>query len=442
METQIREALREKLILGMTRPFPAFTRRRVVMHQIPGKAQAVIGMRRAGKTTFLHQIMADRLTAGTPRERMVYLNFEDERFAGITTADLTWLLEEYYCEQPAARDNERVLWCLDEIQLVSGWESFVRRIMDSEQVDVFLSGSSARLLSKEVATAMRGRALDVIVHPFSFREALDHAGIIPPQGRSVTTSQRSVMEKAVGDYLVSGGFPEAQGLDSAARHALLQSYVDVALLRDVVERHSVANVTALRFLVRHLMANPGRPFSVPKIHGLLTTQGIAVAKNTLHEFIAHLEDAFLVRGLWMEADSERQRMVNPRKSWPVDSALIPIYDRSGKPNTGHALETAVLIELERRRAAVTWVKAPDSGEVDFLARFPDGRETLIQVCASAAAPDTARRELSALHSAATRHPRATLLLITLTGREITVPIPDGIQAIPAWRWLLEDGMDG
>jgi predicted AAA+ superfamily ATPase len=441
MEPQFREALREKLIAGMTEPLPALTRRRVVMHRLPGKAQAVIGMRRAGKTTFLHQVMADGLAAGSPRGHMVYLNFEDERLAGISTADLTWLLEEYYREQPGARGQHRVLWALDEIQLVPGWESFVRRVMDSEVVEIFLSGSSARLLSKEVATAMRGRALDVIIHPFSFWEALDHAGISPPAGRTVTTAGRSVMENAVSEYLVRGGFPEVQGLATAPRQALLQSYVDVALLRDVVERHHVANVTALRFVVRHLMANAGRPFSVPKIHGLLSTQGIAVAKNTLHELIGHLEDAFLVRSLWMEADSERQRMVNPRKSWPVDPALIPLFERSGKPNTGHALETAVLIELERRRAAVAWVRVPDGGEVDFLARFHDGSECLIQVCASAAAPDTARRELAALQSAAVRHPRARLLLVTLTGREITVPIPAGIETIPAWRWFLDDEMN-
>ena len=92
---------------------PAMTRRRVLMHLIPGKAQAVIGMRRAGKTMFLHQVMADRLAAGMAREWMVYLNFEDERLAGLSTSDLTWLLEEYYREQPAARGAARVLWCLD-----------------------------------------------------------------------------------------------------------------------------------------------------------------------------------------------------------------------------------------------------------------------------------------------------------------------------------------
>ena len=124
----------------------------------------------------------------------------------------------------------------------------------------------------------------------------------------------------------------------------------------------------------------------------------------------------------------------------MDPALIPLHDRTGRANTGHALETAVLVELERRRAAVTWVKTPGGGEVDFLARFPDGREALIQVCADASAPETAEREIAALLSAATRHPRAELHLLTLTGREVSVPISDSIRTAPAWRWLLDDGM--
>ena len=109
------------------------------------------------------------------------------------------------------------------------------------------------------------------------------------------------------------GFPEAQGLDTAARHQLLRDYVDVAVLRDVVERHAVGNVTGLRWLVRQLLGNAGGSFSVEKFHGALKSQGIAIARDTVHQFLGYLDDCFLVRVVWMEAHSERQRMVNPRK---------------------------------------------------------------------------------------------------------------------------------
>ena len=166
--------LQEKLAIGTSQELPVLTRRQVPMTLLSGKAQAVIGMRRAGKTCFLFQQMQERLEKGIPRERMVYLNFEDERLPGLEADALTFLLDEYYRTHPGVRGRDKVMICLDDIQLVKGWESFVRRILDSEKLEVFLSGSSAKMLSQEVATSMRGRALEVIIHPFSFRELLAH----------------------------------------------------------------------------------------------------------------------------------------------------------------------------------------------------------------------------------------------------------------------------
>lgn len=432
-------ALQEKLALGTSQDLPVLTRRQVPVTLLPGKAQAVIGMRRAGKTCFLFQQMQERLNQGVPRERLVYLNFEDERLPGLEAEALTFVLDEYYRTHAGVRGRGKVMLCLDEVQLVKGWESFVRRVLDSEKVEVFLSGSSARMLSQEVATAMRGRALEVIVHPFSFREVLVHQNVpVPEDATALTPAQRSRVEKALADYLGGGGFPETLGLPANARSQLLQSYVDVAMLRDVVERHQVSNVAALRFLVRHLLANAGSPFSVQKIHNFLTSQGMPVAKNTLHDLLAHLEDAFLVRTVWMEASSERQRMVNPRKAYPIDTALIALYERTGRANIGHALETLVLLELERRRSTVTWVRTPSGYEIDFLARHADRRQELIQVCADASDPETAERELRALRDAAAVFPKAFCTLITLhhTGFP-RLPLPARTRVVTAWQWLLE-----
>ena len=159
----------------------------------------------------------------------------------------------------------------------------------------------------------------------------------------MTGRARSRLERALLDWLEAGGFPEVQGLDAATRRRLLRDYVDVAMLRDVVERHSVRNVAGLRWLVRHLPGNAGSPFSVEKFHGALGSRGIAVARDTLHRLLSCPGDCFLVRILWMESASERQRMMNPRKAYPVDPGLIPVFDRTGRANTGHALETVVRV---------------------------------------------------------------------------------------------------
>ena len=349
---------------------------------------------------------------------------------------LALLLEEYYRRFPGVRGRETVTWCLDEIQQVPGWERFVRRLLDTEKVEIFLSGSSAALLSREVATSMRGRGWEVVIHPFSFTEFLRHQGNqIPADVNAVTPAERSALEHSLEHYLQVGGFPEAQNLGAADRYELLLRYVDVAMLRDVMERHNVSHVAALHWLVRQLLGSPGGLFSVERFYARLKSQGLAVSRDTLYALVRYLEDSFLVRTVWMEADSERQRMVNPRKVYPVDPGLIPIFDQTGRADRGHALETAVRVELERRRMGVTYVKTKDGFEVDFLARRPGAEPMLIQVAAELDDTAVREREVRALLTARREHSRASMQLVTLTP-EAASGIPDTVNVYPAWRWLL------
>lgn len=433
-----RSRLVEALADSLTGAIPEGTRRRVYGPvALPEKATAVIGMRRSGKTTFLHQIRRERFAGGVGRERLPFVNFEDERLAGLAADDLHVLIEEYYRRYPAFRQQETVVFCLDEIQVVPGWERFVRRVLDTEKVEFYLSGSSAALLSREVATAMCGRAWEVVIHPFSFEEALRHRGHpVPERPGFLSARERSAVEHAFLDYLGVGGFPEAQGLEDAVRLKLLGDYVDVAMLRDVMERHEVSQVVGLRWMVRHLLGNAAGKFSVEKFYSALRSQGLAISKDTVHELMRHLEDCFLVRTVWIEADSERKRMVNPRKAYPVDSGLIPLFDRTGRRNTGHALETAVLIELERRGRAVTYVRTPEGHEVDFLARNATGETELLQVSSDPSDAVTAEREIRALEEAGRLYPKAVRRLLTVTQDAVPADLPASILAQPAYEWLL------
>jgi predicted AAA+ superfamily ATPase len=279
--------------------------------------------------------------------------------------------------------------------------------------------------------------METLVLPFSFREYLRHAGTEPAATADRwTKSTRSALEKRLREYLAAGGFPEAQGVSQRDRMDLLRGYVDTALFRDVVERHAVSNPVALRWMVRHLLGHAAGTFSVQKFYGDLRSQGIAVAKDTLHAYVGYLEDAFLIRTLPIAADSERRRMVNPRKAYPVDPGLIPVYDRAPRGNEGHALETVVALELERRGAEAAYVRTREGFEVDFLARFPDGAEELIQVCADLDTAGTRDREVRGLLAAAGEHPSATLHLVALAAARIR-PLPNDIRLHPATDWLLQ-----
>lgn len=433
---QMKELIRQKIVDSLTAPIPIFTRRDIHIPNVRGKALAVIGMRRTGKTTFLWQILNDRISRGEPRVALLYFSFEDERLAGMQSSDLQIIVEEYYQLHPRLRDKASVVFFLDEIQVISGWEGFVRRLLETEKIEIYISGSSARLLSREVATSMRGRAMEALIHPFSFREYLRHLGEEPQtEPRRLTKAKRSAFEKHLREYLSNGGFPESVGISTRDRFDLLRGYVDSVLLRDVIERYEVTHPVALRWMVRHLLANAAGNFSVNKFYGDLKSQGIAIAKDTLHRYLGHLEDAFLIRTVSIASGSERRRMVNPRKVYPVDPGFIPLFDVSGRRNIGHSLETCIMIELERRGAEISYIRNKTGTEADFLVLYPDGRRDIIQVCVDIDSTITLERELRGLIDARSEYKNAIPHLIVLEANQ-TYDIPEFVKLHIASDWLL------
>ncbi len=434
--------LNEKLNAALAPVSPdVLTLRDARLPVVPGKVHAVIGMRRAGKTTFLRQLLDER-RAAVPPERAIYLSFDDDRLAGVDVEQMGFLLEEYYRRHPSLRGREIVQWLFDEIQLVPGWERFVRRVLDSERVEIAVSGSSARMLSREVHTSLRGRGMATVIRPFSFREFLRHRGEEPAkEPRRWKPAERSLMEKRFREFLVEGGFPEAQGLPTGLRIELLQGYVDTVLFRDVVERYGISQVAALRWLVRQCLRNPARSFSVHRLHQDLKAQGHGVAKDAVHAMLGHLLDAFLLSAVPLATDSERKRNSNPRKLYPADPGLIKAFDASGRANLGHALETVVLNELERRGAEAGYLKTGDGLEVDFLARHPASGEELIQVCADPSAPATLAREMRALTVAAKEHPRSKRRLLVLDRDALARVSAPGVEVQPVYEWLLTTLVD-
>jgi uncharacterized protein len=315
------DELLERIIIDFhERELPPLTPREIRLPWLPRKVDSVMGMRRSGKTWFLFQVAAERIAQGHSKESVLYLNFEDERLQPLDAQDLHRVLDVFYRLHPALRDEECV-FLFDEIQVVPGWERFIRRVVDTENVRICVSGSSAKLLSHEIASSLRGRALATEVFPFSFAEALRHQGLDVPNPRRVGSALRARLENRLRKYLLEGGFPEVQGLDDHLRRRVLQDYVNVVILRDVIERHRVASPVPLRHLTRHILHAPAELLSVNKLYNDFRSRGIAVSKNTLHELLEHLTEAFLVFTVPIHTSSERARQVNPRKVYPVDPGL-------------------------------------------------------------------------------------------------------------------------
>ncbi|HEY2291243.1 MAG TPA: ATP-binding protein [Thermoanaerobaculia bacterium] len=438
MEGQISlEELIDRLIADFQeRDLPRVTPRDLSLPGLPSKADVVVGMRRSGKTYFLYQQIESQLANGTDRSRLLYLNFEDERLLPLSAADLSRIPEAFYRRIPANR--EQLCWFyFDEIQNVPGWETFIRRLLDTEKVALILTGSSARLLSREIATSLRGRSLSTEILPFSFAESLRHEGVGLPETWPPGAKARSLLEHRLERYLESGGFPEVQGITQNLQVRVLQEYVDVVIFRDVVERHGVDNLPALRYLERKLLASPAGKFSVNKLFNDFKSQGMRVGKDTLHEYLAYLEDSFLLSTLTVASSSTRVRQSNPRKCYPIDPALSAALSFRASGDFGHLLETAVYLELRRRGRSLAYVATRSGYEVDFLAEGPRGIRELIQVCADLADPQTLQRELRALEEGMkeTACERATLVTLREEGSIEVAGHP--VRIVPAWRWLLE-----
>jgi len=428
------DALLEQLIVDFhERPLPMPTHRDVELPALSGKIDAVIGMRRTGKTWFLFQAMNHYLEQGAPKEAMLYLNFDDERLLPMTANELGRIIETYYRLFPGHRDRTCYFF-FDEVQNVSGWEVWLRRLVDTERVQIAVTGSSAKLLSREIATALRGRSLSTEMFPFSFRETLAHEGVGDISTSRPGAKKRALLENRLRRYLLNGGFPEIQSVTDNYRIRILQEYVDVVILRDIVERYQVSNILPLRALIRHLLAAPATLFSVNKFYNDLKSQGLACGKNTLHEYFAYLKDAYLIYPVSIHSRSERAKRVNPRKVYVIDTGLANAFLHQPQSDWGRLLENFVFMELRRKGLDIEYYRTGNGLEVDFITTDQSGLQTLYQVSLELRDNRTYEREVNAL-STAMQETGITRTMIVSLDTEKRIETDAGvIDVIPAWLW--------
>ena len=418
------------------RTLPELMPRHQHMIWVEGKANVVIGMRRAGKTWFCYQKMHELLTEGIPKERLLYLNFEDERLLPFAAQDFQLVLETYYRKFPDFKDKRCYLF-LDEVQRIEGWDKFVRRVLDTEDLSICITGSSSQLLSSEIATSLRGRSLTTEIFPFSFEEFLSFNKVTLDSPQRFGSKSRATFQNMFGQYIRIGGFPEVQTLDDELRRQVLRNYLDVVILRDVVERYSIGNTPALRALIKHIMSAPATRFSLNKFYNSLKSQGIACSKNNLYDFMEYLTDSFLVYQVPIHARSERVRRVNPQKIYVIDPALLEAMTYRPTSDLGAVLENLVFMYFRRKGIRPEYYITERGNEVDFVVA-PEGRKErqLIQVCWEIHDPVTRKREVDALVEAKKELGLKKGTIVTWLDED---PSVEGVAILPAWKWLLTEG---
>lgn len=403
--------------------------------EVTGKADVVIGMRRVGKTWFCYQKIRDLVASGIKKDRVLYLNFEDDRLLEFNVGHFQEILDVYFGKYPEHRHTQ-CFFFFDEIQRIDQWEVFIRRLLDTENIQIFITGSSSKLLGSDIATGLRGRSLPIEIFPLSFEEYLRFHGLLSERPKTFGSTTVSLLRKSIKDYLEVGGFPEVQTLERNLRNEVLQGYIDSVLLKDIVERHKIGNVLVLKHLVRHIMGASGGQFSVNKFFNTMKSLAIKCTKNSLYEYLDHLTDAFLFYRVPIHGRSERSRLIHPAKIYTIDTGLLNAMTVRNSEDYGRLLETMVYLHLRRRNDDVEYVVSKDGRETDFLARKRiSGEAQLIQACWEMSDKKTFARELAGLKSAMED---LSVFSGTIVTWDDEAEIAENVRAIPVWKWLLEN----
>ena len=409
--------------------------RRLKIKTVPGKATVCIGVRRSGKSTYLFQIIKRLIDKGVPRENILYLNFFDDRLYNLSRVGLGVITEAYYSIYPEKKNTEVVYCFFDEIQVVEGWEPFVDRLMRTEKCEVYLTGSSARMLSKEIATQMRGRALSWEIFPFSFREFLDYKKIEVTE--HLSSKKQLLVRKAFEKYWETGGFPEVIGLDRNMRVMIHQEYFQTILFRDLIERYDISHPKALVDLAHWLIDNTASLYTINSLTRYLKSLGHKVPKSTVSEYMDWFEDAYFLFTVRIFDASLARRNTNPKKIYCIDHALVTSVASGILVNTGHLLENLVFTALRRLTPNIWYCKTKNGREVDFLVQTRDRSRMLVQVCESLTDPKTRKREVTALAEAMAEYGLKRGTVVTRSEEDVIDVSAGRIKVAPAWRFLLD-----
>lgn len=420
------------------RDLPAFTRRQINLSCPENKIRCLTGIRRSGKTFVFYQLIADLLALGVEKERILYINFEDERLLPLPSSGLSAILNAYYETFPAHKKNKVHIF-FDEIQNVPNWEKFIRRIFDTENVHINLTGSSSQFLSRELATALRGRTLAYEVFPFSFAEFITYKKI---SGEDYSSTGRSLLVNALSAYLHAGGFPEILGCAEEFRLKILQEYFNLILYKDLLERYDIRNHSLMKYLLKFLLANNANPFSVNKFYGDAKSQGYKCSKDALHNYLYYLEETYCFSLVPIFSESLRKRQVNNRKIYAIDHGFVTAMTSARSYNTGRLLETMVHNQLRRKhdREQIFYYKTMAGHEIDFVTLGRNDEFELIQVCEQLGDSATKARETRALLSAMQELNHAAATIITLDETETINDAERRIHVVPFYRWTIEQAI--
>lgn len=381
----------------------------------------LVGVRQAGKSYMLYKRAKQLLASGHRLEEIVYIDFDDERLLGMTATDLDQILQAYgsvYSYKP--------ILFFDEIQNVEGWEHFARRLAN-QKYQVFITGSNAKMLSRDIQTTLGGRYIDGKVFPYSFAEYLGAQGVVLSKEWQ-HGKVRSQVQQAFNKYLMWGGFPEL--LMYRNKRRWLNDLYEKILLGDVILRNKVKNEMALRLTIKRLADNVMQPTSYNRIANLVKGTGVSTSVASVIDYVRYAKEACILFPLENYA-SKFVEKETVKKHYFIDNGLLSIFLIGGE---AVLLENICAVHLYRKYENGLYFYNKNI-EVDF---FVADEAYAVQVSYSISDEETRKREVDGLKKLHTFMPLKRMVIVTFDEEE-TIKLDDDrfIEVIPVWKWLLE-----
>lgn len=380
-----------------------------------------LGIRRAGKSYLMFQRIHELMKRGTDIEEILYLNFEDERFIGLKSEDLDEIKRVY-----EETFSSRPIFFLDEIQIVPGWEKFVRRLAD-KSYRVFVTGSNAKMLSSEIATTLGGRFLIQNVYPFSFREFLKFEGFELKPNWLYTPGTRNGVVRSFDTYFYNGGFPELLSFED--KRSWLSGLYQKIFFGDLVARYSLRNSDSMRLLVKKLAESVMQPSSYNRLKNIVSSAGESVGVRTIIDYVGYLQETWLIFSLENYAARFAERESN-RKYYFIDNGILNLF--IFRPET-LLLENLVAITLHRQFGEKVYFYNQHI-EVDFY--IPE-ESWLIQVSYNISDVQTFEREVNGIVKAAKFLNAERLQIVTRNDERVIEKDGLSIEVLPIWKWLIQ-----
>ena len=424
--------LRTLLYEWKDRKLPQIIRRDKVLDTSlqPGtnNATVITGFRRVGKTYLLFEAI-DKLLETYSREEVVYLNFEDERITQPSTDLLTNLISEIQ----ATYGKKPKFIFLDELQLVPNWSKWVRRILDTESIQLFITGSSSKMSSSELPTELRGRAWEIKVNPLTFREFLRFKNSdLDFDKTALIKEEMARFRFLLDEYLVYGGLPAVVLTTQERKQELLQSYFQTVVQLEIAERYRVDNDVLLRTLLKLLLNSTY--VTISKLSNTLKSMGLKSGKTTISNYLSYIESAYFMNELYIYNPSMINQLQYPRKVYFIDTGFITALSTKFSKNMGRLFENLVFQKLIRENETIHYYKDKKGNEVDFTVLVNGEATALYQVCYDVSDEETLKREIRSLISAGKTLNCTNLNLLTLLKSDIG-KIPKDINITSAADFL-------